>query len=557
MVETLFSEKCLCHLEKISMRAREEQNELLFRILDKNKDTVFGKKYGFSDIASFEEYQKRIPYTDYSDYEDLIEREIAGERGVFSSEPPFFFCISSGSLGKSKFFPLTMTDARLQHIYWDGAIRAIIRRDLKQYSEEELFGNIFLMCDTFLTNMPDGAINGVRSGVSARMQYSDNTYPFELYYAPKEVLFPEELIDMQYVKFRFALAQKDITAIHANFVHKTVAALRYLTSHWELFLSDIESGNVDPSFGINEKWTAYVKEHLPPDPERAAQLRAFSGPDLASGLIKKIWPEVKYLRLSDGMQFHPFSKQLENYSGGIPLYPLVFAASEGVFCIAQGVGKKDSYIMLPDACFFEFIPEENENANALPLWELEKGKRYELVVTTVSGLYRYRMNDIIEVVGFLGTTPLISAIYRKGQNINLAGENMNAVQFENAIGMLFGDQELFTKGYCVAGNCKINPPCYCVFIEGELSFPEDAQKAMDDAFKQSCPDYKVARDNGRIGQAQVIRLMPGSFEEFECSFSSREGKRSEQTKPLKILQTKEQISFFEGKELNKRSYGAS
>ena len=80
MVETLFSEKCLCHLEKISMRARDEQNELLFRILDKNKDTVFGKKYGFSDIASFEEYQKRIPYTDYSDYEDLIEREIAGER---------------------------------------------------------------------------------------------------------------------------------------------------------------------------------------------------------------------------------------------------------------------------------------------------------------------------------------------------------------------------------------------------------------------------------------------------------------------------------------------
>ncbi len=44
--------------------------------------------------------------------------------------------------------------------------------------------------------MPDGMMNGVRSGLSARMQYNDGTYSYELFYAPKEILFPGEFLDM-------------------------------------------------------------------------------------------------------------------------------------------------------------------------------------------------------------------------------------------------------------------------------------------------------------------------------------------------------------------------
>jgi hypothetical protein len=401
------------------------------------------------------------------------------------------------------------------------------------------------MSDTFLTGMPDGMMNGVRSGLSARMQYNEGTYPYELFYAPKEILFPDELLDMQYVKLRFAMAQRNLTAIHANFVHKTTATIRYLLKHWDLFLSDMESGNVSAVFQLNEKWTAYVKEHLPPDPIRAGELKSLSGHDLAAGLIRKIWPEVKYMRLSSGMQFHPFAEQLDYYSGGIPVYPFLFASSEGMFCVAQGVGKMDSYIMIPDLCFFEFVPEMDEDAPALTLWELKKGERYELVITTVSGLYRYRMGDVVEVVDYMGTTPVISVNYRKSQTLNLAGENLNSVQFENAIDMLFGDQELLAEGNCVASNRKHSLPGYTIFIEGRLSLPENPGHVLDRALMMSCPGYKTARDSGLMHEPEVIRLMPGSFEEFENSFSVSEGRRSEQTKPLKILQTEDQLSFFE------------
>lgn len=143
--------------------------------------------------------------------------EISGERGLFTADPPYFFCISSGSAGKQKYLPLTRREAELQHIYWDGAIRAIIRRDLSHYSEKDLFGNIFLMSDTFLTSMPDGMMNGVRSGLSARMQYNEGTYPYELFYAPKEILFPDELLDILFC----SLHRRECSAWHRELVRWT------------------------------------------------------------------------------------------------------------------------------------------------------------------------------------------------------------------------------------------------------------------------------------------------------------------------------------------------
>lgn len=547
MIESQFAQESLRRLNEITTRPAEEQEKLLLRILEKNKDSVFGKQYGFDRIRSVSDYQKSVPYTDFEDYEPLIDREIAGERGVFTADPAYYFCISSGSLGTPKFFPLSREDAELQHIYWDGAMRSIIRRDLPEYTEEELFGTIFLMNDSYLTFMPDGRRNGVRTAIASRMQYDEETYPYELFYAPKEVLFPDELTDIQYVKLRFALARRDITAIHAVFAHKAAGMLRYLVKNWDLILCDMEKGEVSPEFSLNEKWTAYLKEKLPPDPKRAAELRAFSGPDLSKGLIRKIWPKTKYMRFIDGLQFHPFREQMDDYSDGLPLHSFVYAASEGFFGVAQKVGRSDAYILIPDTAFYEFIPEGEEEGKPLLLHELEKGKLYEILITTVSGLYRYRLGDVLGVVDFQDKTPVISVNYRKSQTLNLAKENMNAIQFENAISMFFGERELGLGEYCVAGNLDKTPPCYRVFMESGQPLPENATQVMDHALKLSCPGYAKARETGEIGEAEVILLPAGTFEEYERSVITAGGKRSEQTKPLKILRTKEQIDFFEGK----------
>ena len=37
---------------------------------------------------------------------------------------------------------------------------------------------------------------------------------------------------------------------------------------------------------------------------------------------------------------------------------------------------------------------------------------YEIVITNSSGFYRYRLGDIVEVVGFFNQVPLIDFLFR-------------------------------------------------------------------------------------------------------------------------------------------------
>lgn len=547
MLESRFAEESYQRLRTVIEHPKEEQEQFLLRVLQKNKYTVFGKRYDFGSIRSAAEFQERVPLTDYEDYEELINREIAGERGLFTADPPYFYCISSGSIGDSKYLPLTKEDAILQHIYWDGAIRAIIRRDFPEYSEEELFGDIFLMSDAFLTHMPDGTMNGVRSGVASRMQQEEGTYPYGLFYAPEEVLFPAELSDTQYVKLRIALADGEITAIHANFIHKGTAMLKYLERHWDAFLRDMETGEISPEFSVSDFWKNRLKSLLPPNPDRAAELRAFSGANLSDGLIRKIWPRVKYLRLSSGMQFHPYVEEMDHYSGGLPVYPFLYAASEGMFGVAAGVGQMDRYLLIPDLCFFEFLPEEGEG-QVKTLTELTQGERYEIVITTVSGLYRYRLGDVIQVVGFDGETPLISINYRKSQVLNLADEKMNSAQFEGAMNAFIEETGFRPDGYCVAGDLVQNPPCYRIFMESGKALPLHASELLDQKLSESCLSYRSAREAEELSCAELSLLPPDTFQEYERFFRGKD-KRSEQSKPVKILTSKEQVDFFRGRVL--------
>ena len=49
-------------------------------------------------------------------------------------------------------------------------------------------------------------------------------------------------------------------------------------------------------------------------------------------------------------------------------------------------------------------------------WQLVVGKKYEVVVTNKDGLWRYQLNDIVEVAGFTPEEgiPLLRFIERKG-----------------------------------------------------------------------------------------------------------------------------------------------
>lgn len=523
------------------------QEKFLLERLAENKDTEYGKMFGFEDIHSVEEYQKELPITFHYDYEGAIERQIEGEEGLLTADKPVYYCISSGSTDSPKFVPILECDIQKQYFYWQDLIRESIRKQMPDASDEELFGKIFETSEFRRNFMPDGTMSGVRAGALNRYMEARGELDIDRFTAPREVLFPDAMEDMLYVKLRFALACRDVTAIHGVFVNRVVGMFRYLVEHWDAFLSDIETGRISECFPVSHEWQLYLEEKLPADPERAAELRKIPTEDLSKGLVRKIWPKIRYGQLIGGSMFAAYMDRLWLYVEDLPIHFFTYAASEGCFGIARGLGEEDAYyVLLPDTCFYEFLSETGDGGRIYTIRDVEAGTKYEMLITTLSGVYRYAIGDVVEVVGFEGQSPVVRVCYRKSQVINIADEKMNVRQLENAMRKFQRRAECSAEGYCVDGDYTKKLPCYLLYLEltsGEL--PEDAAEILDECLMESCSGYKRDRELAELGKV-IIQLVPkGAFKAYG-RFMAKLGHRKEQDKPLRILITEEQKAFFGG-----------
>jgi len=538
-------EEAVSAFRRVCAHAREEQDRFLRRILERNAHTEYGERYGFGKLRGGAQYAKAVPLSGFSDYDSAIERVIAGERNILTADEPVFFNISAGSTGVPKYVPLCREDIAKQHLYEDLAVCGIIREALPQYSERELFGRVFNMGEFFLTDMPDGIMNGVRSGAYFRTARKEGTFDPGCFSAPEEVLFPEKPEDMQYVKVRFALADPDITAIHGVFVHRAVSLFRYIEDYWDELLEDMEHGTVSACFEIGDAWRDYLREHLPPAPERASQLRALDRASLRTGMLSKIWEKLRYVRVISGDMFSVFSEKLAEYLGDLPMHCFAYASSESNIGIAPRMNVTDEYVLLPDVCYYEFIPEDRMEAprDTLTIRQVETGKRYELVLTTLSGLYRYRIGDVVEVTGFWGEAPAVRICYRRDLAVSLLDERVNTLQLQNAVRRFSEQSGVTVDHYCVAGYYYERVPRYIVYLETDGSLPSGASEALDRCLCAQSFSYKCERQINDLGRLEIRRVKAGTFHDYE-KLCRGQGKRTEQAKLLRILNGKDQMAYF-------------
>lgn len=539
--------EALAHLRDTAGQAQDIQIRLLMELLRKNCHTDYGRRYQFERIATVREYQDRVPVSAYNDYEAYIARIIDGEQQVLSRAPAIYFCLSSGTMGAPKYLPLTEAEMDISCIYIYGLIFGMAREYYSHMEPEEIFGKIFQIGEFAKTCMPDGRMNGIRSG--AVYQWMDRNGQFDAsdYCVPKEVLFPDELLDLLYVKVRFALAERNLRAIHGVFINRIAGMIRYICRNWDMLLRDMECGSVDESVDLPDRWKAYVREHLPPDPQRAQELRAFSCDTLSDGIIKKLWPQVRYILAIGGKAFSYYTEKVKEYAGGIPIHYYAYASTEGIFGISRNMDEPDAYILFPEAGFFEFLPvqEREEGVTGRPylLWELEKGRQYELVFTNHSGLYRYRMGDVIEVVDWYLKAPVVRFCYRINQIINLAGEKTNAEQLEEAVSRFAEKAGCTVKGYCVQENDAAGIPGYLFYMECEGGGIKDAGEVLEECMCEVNYDYQGCRSMHEIGALRIAFLRSGSFERYEKRLAAQ-GRNMGQSKLLRILDSEEKRQFF-------------
>lgn len=396
---------------------RNTQSHVLLDILKRNKDTDYGKRYEFDQIKSIEEFQRRLPLTNYSFYQpihQLVSR--LGERNILTAEDPICYLLSFGPDASVRYIPCTQSYLEL---YKEG-IKILT-------SMEHVF--------SLYTGLPqnkrfgDGLYLNTISGLLLERTIVEGNNNGHSMTSPKELLLPTDIFDVRYARMLFAIADERVQMITAPYTGIVIDSFDFLQQHWESLCDDIERGAIrsdetlPENYRLPEALLAKLNEGLSPNPERAAALRsAFKGKK-AIPIASKIWPNLNLVVAENSATtmnaVENSTSVLKRYIGEIPLNNGLYFSPEAL--VADSVRSNcEERKLIKDAGFFEFVPTSFlSNGASRPLLanELEVGEEYGVVVTNCLGFYRYKIGDIVRVERIDRGVPVFTVLYRSNATI--------------------------------------------------------------------------------------------------------------------------------------------
>ena len=348
-----------------------------------------------------------------------------------------------------------------------------------------------------------------------------------LYSTPKagyEILDDEAAL---FVHALFAAKDRNLGLVEANFVTLPARLLGLLRD--ERIARAIETGTLDDDIRtrIGDGPADELQEALRgPDAERAAQLREAAA-DAGPGLARRVWPRLKFILSNGTGSFAPHAQRLRDGAGsGVPILSTVLAASEGL--IGVGLEPTDDgdsvYCLVPRAMFFEFLPLDGEETILAD--ELAPGQLYELVVTTLGGLCRYRIGDVVEFVKYHeGHAPVVRFRYRAGQVLNVRGEKLSEEVLQHAVEASLGNVDF------AAYECHDDAAAPGYDVVAAMDWDPDASERLDDALRKASPVFDNWRTKGGIAPTRVI---PASTEAFDA-YRRLHGGSQQQFKQPRVL----------------------
>ena len=524
----------------------ETQEKILLQIMEENKDTEYGKKIGFKDVHSIEDFQRIVPLSTYDTYDNYVERMLDGEENLMMARKCKRYCSSSGSVGKPKVLPKSGKDLWNMQCMGFAATPACAARWFKQKGMK--FPKQIGPVAVILTGHPmkDGKMcNGAGQVPFTYLK------PISKFFmtTPNDFMYPEneDAVDSTYFHLRFALQRRDLTFLGSMVVTLLTTMFDYLEKNWELICNDIEKGTIDPSIKcppeLREKWNKKFK----PMPERAAEIRRECAKGFDTPIAKRIWPDFVWSYGMVGSNLAFYVEKLRKHIGDAPIHNMGYAAAEGYMAMPVELDVND-YVLLPRSIFFEFIPiDDPECERPLTMKEIEVGKEYELVVTNFSGLYRYQIEDVVRVTGFYNKTPKIEFLYRNNLAMNIANEKTTTQMVDWAAAKAQEQVGVKFKGYSFYADTAHDPVRYMLLAEPEEKLSEEKikefEKALDEWLNESNEKYFKYRRWGMIGEPKLAILKDNTYDDYR-DYLKKQGKVLNQIKPVTVINTPEREEFF-------------
>ena len=349
----------------------------------------YGLRYNFSEIGTIDGYRSRLPLTNYDTYQPMVRlaARIDGTY-IFTDEDIAAYTLSYGRIGIPK--RLSVTQKHLAP-YLREMEKMLAGGKVFIMAESLFYRNPALNLDTKYTSTLTGLLISEFYNENLRVSLSRKRADIT---TPAELLFPDELMDLEYPRLFFALREKDITTIYAPNAYIFLSSIQRLAKDWEKLCDDIEAGHISELKRFPDDKRKKLNSRIAPDHERANELREIftsckDGNILP--LVKDIWPSLVEI-IADGTgSYTIYADTIRDNMKNVK-FNNNFLATEEAF-IARAIPDSDIYELDLSANFYEFMPL-NESKTILA-HELVPGGEYRVIVSGFSGLYRYCTNTLV------------------------------------------------------------------------------------------------------------------------------------------------------------------
>lgn len=508
------------------------QNDFLKKIISESADTEFGRDHNFKEIKNSDDYRKNVPIRTYDEHYNLyIKKMSEGAEDVLFPGKPVLYNTSSGTTGTPKLIPISagffqhLKNFNKQWLYsiildnphvYDGRSLSSIGKATEGYTED---------------GTPIGSVSGNSFKTIPKILKSTHSAPYPLYCIDD--------YDLRYYAIMRMAVMYNVTLSICPSIANILRYHQVFVDNFDKIIDNIRHGTMPDEIMdvLDEEGREEIRGMMIPNPDRADELIRLKekyGDDLK---IKHYWPNIAAMNAWIQGNFALLMEKVrDNFPETAAVRSFGYQASEGRFGISLANHWTYS-LLVPNAYYFEFIAEEDRDLKDPPVYglaDIEEGRRYYLYISNGSGLYRYDMNDILEVCGRYNNTPLVKFIQKGAGITSITGEKLAEEQVIMAVSKVSEELGIEVNNYIMFADKKAFK--YEFFAEFQrntaLDLKEKFIDQVDEKLKQYNLEYNSKRESHRLDLPVLIELPEGSYQMIKRKLVARGVAKDGQYKDL-------------------------
>lgn len=448
------------------------QNKLLQKIISGLSQTSYGKSFSLVSNANYDTYCQQIPVVDYDGLAPWIEMA-KSEKRVLTKNAIQFFELTSGSQGAKKSIPYTRELRR----HFSNCFKIWGFDCLQDLTLESL--KLFMSISPRVTHEANSSsLQDDSDYITGPLQWLVRRF---IVHQPHIHQFTHEE-DFRFILALTLLAQEDLEIISIWSPTYLLLLLSIIEQHYDEMLKYISLRDFNYK-GVKVVLPIVSENHLN---HLMTQTRPLN--------VAELWPQLALISCwRSATSVHSANKLQMRFPNTL-MQGKGLLATEAPLTVPITAAK--GYLPLLNEIFFEF---QDKAQRIVRVHELKVDEEYEVIISHLSGLYRYRMGDMVRVTHWYKKTPCLEFMGRKLAVSDLVGEKLH----ERFVSTVLS-QEPYRNSQClclVPSLLKTGQGQYILLTDNKalLGFENHLDKALSEAFH-----YQNARSLLQLLRSTIV-----------------------------------------------------